>query len=428
MSDNTTQTISSLQPNLRFGTSFLDTKYRDRAAFGESLMDKRTGEVVLKRKEDGSLLYFNREAPKIDDFIMQITSLIKSNVGFNYPSSNNRENINNIQFMTTLTDLQDFEKEFANIEQGYSYGVKFINNSEESMSMAKEMNGFFLKLVSRPRDSAIIEFLSYIHNGYISSYSGDDPEILEMKNLYETNESYRNATVEIEYTVKGYDSNMVVRKEITKKAYLPLNQMVLVSFFDDFINQNEYSFLALRINSVRLPKIKYALDFVNDSQYHETYASLVDNVDSNIALTHMYISTFVEMNSNTKIANEINSRVISSISLSSFEKAVETLNNISSAGGIHVSADIPDDLTLSRIEVWAERLREVKNKGETENVLDEPITSMEELEYLFGEIENIRSYLTTDSSLLDGMFVGLQSISGIFSPPSLATIQNELPW
>ena len=46
-------TVSSIQPNLRFGTSFLDSsKYRDRAVNGETLMDKRTGEVVFKRKED----------------------------------------------------------------------------------------------------------------------------------------------------------------------------------------------------------------------------------------------------------------------------------------------------------------------------------------------------------------------------------------
>ena len=433
MSD-TTQTISSIQPNLRFGTSFLDTKYRDRAALGETLMDKRTGEVVLRRKEDGSFLYFNREAPKIDDFIMQVASLIKTNVEFSYPNSNNREDISNIQFMTTLTDLQDFVKTPINANGGYSLGVTYMNNSNyeenkpKAITMTNEMNGFFLKIMSRPRDAAIVEFLSSIHDNYISNYSDNDPEILELKELYNKNELYRNGNVEIEYTVEAYDSNLTKVNEYTETTYIRLNQISLVPFFNAFVDHSAFSYLTLRINSVRLPKLKYALEFVNTSQYHDIYSALKDMSDGTIALTHMYISTFVEMNYNTKLADEVNSRVISSISLSSFENALRQIGNISSAGGIHVSSEIPDELILSRIEVWVERLREVKNKGETQNILDEPVTNMEELEYLFGEVECLKTYLTMNSNDNEGIFVGLKNSSGSFIPASPVSVKNVLPW
>ena len=141
--------------------------------------------------------------------------------------------------------------------------------------------------------------------------------------------------------------------------------------------------------------------------------------DASISLTHMYTSAFVELNFDTVIADSINSRVISSISLSSFENAIDQISNISSAGGIHVSPDIPDDLTLSRIEVWAERFREVKNKGETVLVSDNPTTNLEELEYLFGEVESMSTYLTFDQNNPKGIWI-----------KKLASYTNNytLPW
>ena len=94
-------TVSSIQPNLRFGTSFLDSsKYRDRAVNGETLMDKRTGEVVFKRKEDGSLLYFDREKLKLDDYISNLRALMKSNVRFSYPTEYNTKDMDSEYFST----------------------------------------------------------------------------------------------------------------------------------------------------------------------------------------------------------------------------------------------------------------------------------------------------------------------------------------
>lgn len=397
MSDNT-QSISSIQPNLRFGTSFLDTKYRDRAADGESLMDKRTGEVVLKRKEDGSFLYFNREAPKIDDFIMQVASLIKSNVEFTYPSSNNRTDISNIQFMTTLTDLQDFGKSPIN-GAGWYDGTSYANNADKakSMTMTKEMNGFFLKVMSRPRDSAIIEFLGSIYNNI-----NDENKI--------------DGDVKVEYTVTAYNSNKNEIGSTTEEVYIPLNKMVLVPFFD-YRKTSEVSFLKLRINSLCLPKIKDALDYAI-GMYGNILESVKDMSDESISLTHMYISSFVELNTDTVFADSVNSRLISSISLSSFENAMNQVSNISSAGGIHVSPDIPDDLTLSRIEVWAERFREVHNKGETVLVSENPVTNLEELEYLFGEVEGLKTHLTSNQN----------DAAGIYVKPMSDNVNYTLPW
>lgn len=413
----TTQ-ISSLQPNLRFGTSFLDTKYRDHAANGEVLMDKSTGEVVLKRKEDGSLIYYDRESQDLEDLITEVSALMKSNVEFTRPSKNNREYTKNIYFTSVMTQLDEFEKEFANIEEGYSYGVRYMNNSTKSSTMSRDENGFFINLVARPRDASVIDFLAFIHNSYIQTYTGEEAEILEMKSLYETNESYRNCTAEIEYTIEAINNNLQPIKSVTRTAYIRINSTELVPFFSDFLNPDEYNYLTLRINSVRLPKIKYALDFVNSSEYHNIYESLVDGLDTYIKLTHMYVSFFTDVDSNTVVSDPINSRATFMTPLDVFEDMCEKLSNISSAGGITVNPEVPDDLTLSRIEVWVERIREVKNKGETKNVLEDPETSIEALEYLFGEIESIQTFFTTNMSEREGLWLKTLIKSEV----------NALPW
>ena len=109
--------VSSIQPNLRFGTSFLDTKYRERGVNGESLMDKRTGEVAYKRVSDGSLIYFDREKLKLDDYISNLRALMKSNVRFSYPTEYNTKDMDSEYFSTFLLVLGWYAK-FKNGMQG----------------------------------------------------------------------------------------------------------------------------------------------------------------------------------------------------------------------------------------------------------------------------------------------------------------------
>ena len=46
-------TVNTESPNMRFGYSGLDLTLRKRAVKDEVLIDKRTGEMLYKRKEDG---------------------------------------------------------------------------------------------------------------------------------------------------------------------------------------------------------------------------------------------------------------------------------------------------------------------------------------------------------------------------------------
>ena len=64
-------------PNSRFGTTFLDIKYRDHAAPDEVMLDKKTGEIIYRRK-DGKYLFFDKESIHVYEHFSQIKKRIMS--------------------------------------------------------------------------------------------------------------------------------------------------------------------------------------------------------------------------------------------------------------------------------------------------------------------------------------------------------------
>ena len=48
------------KPDMRFATTFIGSQYRDYSVNGESIMDKATGELMLKRPADGRVISFNQ--------------------------------------------------------------------------------------------------------------------------------------------------------------------------------------------------------------------------------------------------------------------------------------------------------------------------------------------------------------------------------
>lgn len=413
---STTTTVSSIQPNLRFGTSFLDSsKYRDRAANGEALMDKRTGEVVLKRKNDGSFIYFDRENLRLDDYIGNIRAITRSNVRFQYPTEYNTTDVGNTFFETFLLDTQEFVPE---IENGlYCDGIKFRNNltldnyvSEEDtdgnkildqgFSISTKTNGIIVKLVSRPRDTSLIEYAAGIYNNYYKKYSGTDETILnEQEKLKDP--TYEKSNVEIGISITG-------DKHFSTTAYLKLNEWSLILFKDvngsplDFSNDSDVRVI---INYVRFPKIENVTNILSESE-KDRYQKLLDSSSANesnpkerIAITHAYVSTFVQNDSYMQLPDYRNSKVLELIGLKPFTDSMRMIGNIASTEGVHISEIEPDEQQRLSVAMWAERIRDVYAKGETVDIPEntDHSSKIEDLEKLFGAAESIDGDITLDS-------------------------------
>ena len=420
-------TVSSIQPNLRFGTSFLDSsKYRDRAVNGETLMDKRTGEVVFKRKEDGSLLYFDREKLKLDDYISNLRALMRSNVRFSYPTEYNTQDMDSEYFSTFLLDTQNF---IPNVEDGkYSDGVVFRNeltvpsyvneitnsdgsktlNLDEGFTISKKMNGIFFKLFARPRDLPLIEFCSNVYDKYFKSYTGTDETYLKEKEKFATSNDYEydksNATITFSLHAEN-PSGSNVDKLFT--VYVKLNEWSLILFKENGIpldfDKDEYQSVTITIQSICLEKMKFCPEILSKEEM-DIYNKLLDDSSldsdadkSKISITHGYVSYFFTKDNYMKIPDRRNTELLNCIGLRAFNDSMRVIGNISSAEGIHVSASVPDEQTKVGLSVWAEKIRNVYNKGETEN-LPEHITDIESLEKLFGAIETINGSLSIEDA------------------------------
>ena len=407
---STTTTVSSIQPNLRFGTSFLDSsKYRDRAANGEALMDKRTGEVVLKRKSDGSFIYFDRENLRLDDYIGNIRAITRSNVRFQYPTEYNTTDVENTFFETFLLDTQGFVPESEN--GLYCDGIKFKNNLREKnyvgdnfdkgFSISTKTNGIIVKLVSRPRDTSLIEYAAGIYNNYYKKYSDTDETILNEKKKLNEDATYEKSNVEIGITITG-------DKTFSTTAYLKLNEWSLILFEDngtllDFSDKNDVRVI---IDYIRLPKIKINANMLTDSEKKQ-YQKLLDSSSANesnpekrIAITHAYVSTFVQNDSYMQLPDYRNSKVLELIGLKPFTDSMRMIGNIASTEGVHISEIEPDEQQRLSVAMWAERIRDVYAKGETVDIPEntDHSSKIEDLEKLFGAAESIDGDITLDSN------------------------------
>lgn len=412
-----TTSVSSIQPNLRFGTSFLDTKYRERGVNGEVLMDKRTGEIAFKRVSDGSIIYFDRENLKLDDYITQISALKNTKVDYEYPSKNNMEDISDTFFMTTLIDLQNFTTQ----ENGeYSEGNIFtndlvgLNDSDGEFTFSQEMNGIFLNLMARPRDLRVIDFCSAIYNE-LHKDSKDD-YIVSLK----SQDGFEESDAKVEYIVTVCDMNYQ-KTQYTKTAYVRLNQFNLSLFNDINIKRNNCKYATIKIKSVCLHKLtNEVFEYIeNTPDVKETYSSLLDdsvNGKHVIALTHLYVGSFITNDVYLKLPTDYDNpynRILSFIQLPAFESALDTISKVSYRDGVYINPAEPSKEITRGISLWVERFRNVYAKGETEK-LEGSITDIDEIENLFGRVETIDGNLTEDSTDLKGFFVGLKNKSGDF--------------
>ena len=418
----TTTAVSSIQPNLRFGTSFLDSsKYRDRAANGEALMDKRTGEVVLKRKSDGSFIYFDRENLRLDDYIGNIRAITRSNVRFQYPTEYNTTDVGNTFFETFLLDTQEFVPE---TENGlYCNGIKFRNNLtldnyvsekdddgnkilDNGFSISTKTNGIIIKLVSRPRDTSLIEYAAGIYNNYYKKYSGTDKTSLDEKEKLK-NVTYEKSNVEIGISITG-------DKHFSTTTYLKLNEWSLILFEDagallDFSDKNDVRVI---IDYIRFPKINNIENILTAPEKVQ-YKKLLDSSSANesnpkerIAITHAYVSTFVQNDRYMQLPDYRNSKVLELIGLKPFTDSMRMIGNIASTEGVHISENEPDEQQRLSVAMWAERIRDVYAKGETVDIPEntDHSSKIEKLEKLFGAAESIDGDITTNSNPNDNQY------------------------
>lgn len=392
MSENGSKRIA---PNMRFGASFLDYKKHNkmRAMNDEVMMDKRTGELVYKRNTDGKLLYFAQENFHLNTYIRQIKALMNDNrKTYVRPNSSNCEGINDVYFLSYNIDMIDFEF-IDNAPQTLLDGGSIRNPIDVGHSFVQETNGFFIQVNGRPRDRALVSYLTALYDKTYKHYDGEDPEALLRKEMYEQ-PGYDNSNAVVNYTVSYYDADGKVVAEDTSNGYIRINEVSYVPFvYQGIYPRTRVAKAMIRINMVSAPKLAVAKTLLSTEPELALLEAVTDNEDIGFISCNVgiYIST-----SDPDFTTPEKTYTVPMLVMG-WEEWEEELARAKSGGagsGILIAVKEPDPTEWEDVGFWGEIIRYVYPDGTEEETDHE--TELETVEKSFTSTEFSNHILTTD--------------------------------
>jgi hypothetical protein len=173
-------TVNVYTPNMRFGASFLDYLHHDDmcAVNDEVMLDKRTGQLVYKRNTDGKLIYWSQEDFHLNNYMRQMYVLMKTNIStYSRPTSDKCAYYKDVYFMSYNIDTVNWRFNEAGAQSFIEGGI-LENDHPDDHSFVQETNGFFFQAYGRPRDRALLSYLTALYDNYYSSYKGNDADAL----------------------------------------------------------------------------------------------------------------------------------------------------------------------------------------------------------------------------------------------------------
>lgn len=409
MGENTnSQTVSSYAPNMRFGTSFLSLDHHARAVDDEVLMDKRTGQIVYKRNTDGKLIYYAQENMHLNNYMRQLKTLMTENrKTYIRPSITNCEDCEHVYFISYNIETIDFA--FADPRKPtFMTGGILENDSPVEHSFVQETNGFFIQLNGRPRDRALLSFMTALYDTYYKNYDGTDPVALERKAMFDL-PNYDTSNAVVNYTVRYYDGTGKVVAESTADGYVRANEISYVPFvYEGIYPRSMVAYATIKINSISTPKVASLRDINLTDGQDILFQALFDNVE--FAFISCNISIFV-CSEDPHFTMPTPSNTISLLVMSweEFEEELVRAKTGGGSSGIVIDVTEPDPIDWEDITIWAEIIRYVNSDG-TETETDHK-TNVDDLEHAFESIEYCDGILTPDINAVEDYYVGNDAIS-----------------
>ena len=93
------------QPDMRFASGFLSNEYRDYAVKGESMVDKSSGELFIKRPTDGRVVSFFQNKKYLDELMFELRVLLNCNASFTFPDEDDENALIAVERLVSTTCL-----------------------------------------------------------------------------------------------------------------------------------------------------------------------------------------------------------------------------------------------------------------------------------------------------------------------------------
>ena len=359
------------EPDTRFATSMLSTKYRIHAVPGEALMDKTSGEIFIKRPSDGKIVSFFQNKQLYYDLLMEVRLNIANNPEFKSPISSDE--------FTGKSFMYSLNYDLANIHDGGEKLINIVSESQPSLSsptfiFGAKSNGFFIRIATRDCDKAAVEYATYLKD-VVNEYTEADDDF---------NKNYILAVVISD--VNGGHS-------IPKRFYGRFNETLCCIFTDEEINyasNNGTSNIKVAFSFTSL-----ITEFLTDSFLIENYLfqqqadiAKLKADDGRVEIAETNIIGFTDNISEFTLPfySHILALLDSDIILDLLEK---TKRGVSSDSVI-VSVDKPATYIWTADCIWGEKIRNVAAAGVTTNTAS--TTTFDALETYFTQTINLEGF------------------------------------
>lgn len=385
------------QPDMRFATTFLSTKYRSYGVKGESLMDKESGEIFVKRPSDGKVVSFYQNKKYIHDLALELRCLLTNNENFTYP-----EESEEAYFLSTNYDLMTVNKEKIYNIKKENVTISDDENIDKlyriEFKVSKDCNGFFTRVNTRDCDKGLVEFLTNQYNMYFENYAGDDEILLdEWRKFRELKWKDSNAILVFK---------LVVTKGATTKTYdsindyIRLNEEVYVPFPMDNINEDfptGYDTFTVHVKKINFYKIQFMLKnnetFTNfDTKKFSDGIELFQHSDEEIQVQGMNVMHFIDSAFDFKVLG--NETIVGICDMPYIIRHMSKLAKLKNSSQFILAVNRPSYTDWSINTIWAEEIREVHEAGE--ETIHKTENTFEEVQKYLGKHDAIVGELTTD--------------------------------
>ena len=388
-------------PNVRYGSSFLDKKYKKYAELGEVVMDKITGEILVKRKADGKLISFVQNDKYLHDIMIELRILMKNNTDWTFPSTNESWFVSSDFNVTDITGttadiLTNYELEFPNTSLDEKNRFEFY--------VSKESNGFYMRPISRDTDKNIIEYLTNLYNITFQTYSGINESFAAEKEKFANADYYgSNAEVTFSITVAGTSNATSKQQTFSGSSYIRINEETFVRFPENY----DYAFDEITSIKVTINQITFSkFDMVNqymksETNFDKTMYNKLIAPDNAAIIEHVNVMEFVD-NGNTIPSND-NIVTIALLDTAFVLEYVGKVDKLAGSAGYIPSVTRPTSDLWTINNAWGEIVRIVRASGQTGPTEHE--TDMDALEKYIYNTEGISTNFTFNPDDLTDIYI-----------------------
>ena len=386
----------TLTPDVRFGASFLDEAYREKAVRGEVLIDKVDAELFLKRPLDGRLISFMRRYTEIYETINELNIQVQNHPEFYYPYENSF-------FLSMLYDIREVYGSDINILLGDIYLRNIFNPDRKiEFRVSTESNGFFVKAKTRSNDRKSVSFLNFMYNKL------EKEGVIDRPSMYDNLDYWENGGVLMSYDVIATGTpksdeyaNMVTTSMVVA---IRMNENSVVTFPTNYnYGLQSVDSVIVRITGFSFPKLQamyqYYLTLPDEEQY--PFKDYLLEIDNAAYLKELEVWSFVDDQSH--VPNCSSMFVNQFIDILFMNEIMEKLKKVGDGNGVIPAAKRPPATTWTMNNAWAEIIRSVSAGNTTTK--NDCETNIDDLEKYLYYMQYIQTEFTFDEKNDAGLLI-----------------------